>query len=158
MKNQLGDGIDMNNDSESRYEFPVTVQWIGEHKGELHLEGKPTLPISSPPFFGGLSNHYSPQELFISSITACYLTTFLTLAQRMQEPVQNYTIEGCGVIERVPEDGWRFSEVVIKLFIIVPKKGSEVKIQRAINLTEKYCMVSRSVNCPIRVESVIQFG
>ncbi len=148
----------MNNDSDEHYEFPVAVQWLGEHKGELRLEGKPNLPLSSPTVFGGLSNYYTPQELFVSSIATCYLTTFMTIYKRMKEDIQDYKIKGVGIIERVPEGGWRFSKIVITLFITIPKSGSKMKIKKAVDLSHKYCMVSRSVNCQIHLESIIQFA
>lgn len=137
------------------FEFHVTVNSTGDHGGEILFEGKPTLPTSSPPVFGGAADRYSPQELFVSAVTACYLTTFGSYAKRMKVTVKSLSIEGRGVVQRDAASGWRFTDVFVVMHIGVPDAASKLVAQRAAELTEKFCMVSRSVRCPVHLDARI---
>jgi len=142
-------------DQVESFEFHVTVNSTGDHSGEILFDGKPALPTASPPAFGGEADRYSPQELFVSAVTACYLTTFTSYAKRMKVTVKSLSIEGRGVVQRDAASGWRFTDVFVTMHIGVPDAASKSTAQRATELTEKFCMVSRSVKCPVHLESRI---
>ncbi len=134
------------------HEFKVAIKWSGERLADINLEGRPALPLSSPEVFGGQAGYYTPQELFVSSIAACYMTTSLSILRKMRQTIDALVIEGAGVIERDPEGGWRFSEIVVKMNVRVPDGDTTTKIPRVVKLTKKYCMIARVVSCPIRLE------
>jgi organic hydroperoxide reductase OsmC/OhrA len=141
-----GDGIDT-------VEFLVTASLAGEHRGYVAFEGKPVLPLSSPAVFGGDANCYSPQELFVAAVTSCFLTTFTSIAKRSKVTVTSLTIEGRGIVHRDAASGWRFTDVFVVMHIGVPDAASKSATQRAAELTEKYCMVSRSVKSQVHLDA-----
>jgi len=136
-------------------EFKTVIEWTGGHEGDVAFEGKPSLPLSSAPFWGGQGDHYSPQELFVSSIAGCYVTTFGEFIERMNQSVEDFKVEGRGLVERHPDGGFHFTHIYITMHISVDNEGASSKIQRAVDLTKKYCMVSRSVSCNVHVVSKI---
>lgn len=142
-------------DDATTHEFKVAITWTGEHLADINLDGRPILPLSSPEVFGGKAGCYTPQELFVSSITACYMTTTLSILRRMNQTIDALGIKGAGIIERDPEGGWRFREIVVNMNVEVAHEGSTTKIPRAVKLAKKYCMIARAVSCPIQVELVI---
>ena len=137
------------------HEFRVTVTESDERLGDIALEGRPSLPISPPKVFGGQVDCYAPQELFVSSIAACTMSTFLGILRKMKQSIDSLDIEGLGVIEPNPEGGWHFTEIVVKLNIRASGEDAITKISRAVQLTNKYCMVARAVSSPIRLELVL---
>jgi peroxiredoxin-like protein len=139
-------------DETETHEFKVAITWTGERQGDINLDGRPALVLSSPEAFGGQAGCYTPQELFVSSITACYMTTSLSILRRMKQTIDALTINGAGVIERDPEGGWRFSEIIVKLNIQVADTKTTTKIARVVKLAKKYCMISKAVSCPIHME------
>jgi len=143
-------------DQAESFEFHVTVNSTADHSGEILFDGKPTLATGSPPVFGGETDRYSPQELFVSAVTACFLTTFTSYAKRMKVTVKSLSIEGRGVVQRDAASGWRFTDVFVTMHIGVPDATSKSTAQRATELTEKFCMVSRSVKCPVHLETHIR--
>ncbi|MFX1562113.1 MAG: OsmC family protein [Promethearchaeota archaeon] len=145
----------MNKDDAPVPEFKAVIKWTGGHDGEIAMEGKPSLPISSPPFWGGHGGRYSPQELFVSAITGCYVTTFGEFIKRMNQPIEALKIEGRGILERHPEGGFLFTHIYITMHISVKDEAASSKAQKAVDLTKKYCMVSRSVSCNVHVTSKI---
>lgn len=137
------------------FEFRVAVNSTGEHGGEILFDGKPTLPASSPPVFGGEADRYSPQELFVAAVTACFLTTFTSYAKRMKVIANSVRIEGRGIVQRDAASGWRFTDIFVTMHVGVPDAVSKSSAQRVAELTEKFCMVSRSVKCPVHLETRI---
>lgn len=142
----------LNPDKVDFHEFKVAIVWTGERLADIELEGRPKLLLSSPPVFGGQAGCHTPQEMFVSSIAACYMTTSLSILRKMKQSIDALTIEGIGVIGRDPEGGWRFSEIVVKMNVRVPDEDSTTKIPRVVKLAKKYCMIARVVSCPIRLE------
>jgi organic hydroperoxide reductase OsmC/OhrA len=145
----------LSRDQVESFEFRVTVNSTGDHRGDIVFDGKPALPTSSPAVFGGEADRYSPQELFISAVTACFLTTFADFAKRLKVTVKSLRIEGRGVVQRDAVSGWRFTDVFVTMHIGVPDAASKSSAQRVAELTEKFYMVSRSVKCQVHLETRI---
>jgi organic hydroperoxide reductase OsmC/OhrA len=145
----------MSDESPETLEFSVTVTWTGGKEGTLIVDGKSALPLSSPVYWDGKPNMYSPQDLFVSAVTGCYITTFATMMKRMKQPLTAHQASGRAVLKRHPEGGWHFSDIYIIMDITVPKDAKLSQVKRAVTLTKKYCHVSRSVSSKIHVEPKI---
>ncbi len=137
------------------HEFNVKITWTSGREGIINLEEKPSLPLSSPPQWSGKSAAYSPQDLFISALAGCFVTTFATMMSRMRQPLHAYQVSGKGIVHPHPDGGWHFTKLNILIEITVPKNALLSKVKRAVTLTEKYCQISRSVNFEIKVQSEI---
>lgn len=148
-----GEGHALSQDQVESLEFRVAVSGTGDHEGEIRFEGKPSLPTSSAPIFGGEADRYSPQDLFVSAVAACFLTTFVTFAKRAKVAVKAVDIEGRGVVQRDAASGWRFTDVYVTMRIGVPDTVSKSAVQRVAELTEKFCMISRSVKCQVHLDA-----
>jgi organic hydroperoxide reductase OsmC/OhrA len=142
----------MNNESPQIHEFPVTVTWTGGKEGTITLEGKPELPLSSPVHWEGKPEAYAPQDLFISAVTGCYITTFASMMKRMKQPLTAHQAIGRALLHQHPEGGWHFTDIYITMNITIPKEANLAQVKRAVTLTEKYCQVSRSVASKFHVE------
>ena len=137
---------------EEEHHFEVSIDWKEGHEGDLKVQGKSTLPLSSPPIWGGHSDRFSPQELFVASVAGCYMTTFSEFAHRMDLTIKSLQIRGRGTVQRHPQGGWHFTNMHIQMDITTPDEKSALKVQRAVQLAHKYCMVSRSLKCQVDVE------
>jgi organic hydroperoxide reductase OsmC/OhrA len=149
-------GLFMGDEATETHEFNASVTWTGGHEGDVILEGKPLLSITSPTQWEGKPGIYSPQDLFISAIAGCYITTFATLMDRMQQPVKAHQAIGRAVLQRHPEGGWHFTDVYVTMNITVPKEAILSQVERAVSLTEKYCQVSRSLACKLHIKPNIK--
>lgn len=139
------------------YEFNAEVVWTGGKEGTISLDGKPDLPLSSPIYWDGEPDVYSPHDLFICAVTGCYITTFASMMQRMKQPLQAHQVSGRGVLQKHPEGGWQFSDIYISMKITVPKEAVLNQVKRAVSLTEKYCHITRSIACEVHLEpNIIQ--
>lgn len=145
----------MTDDKHKFHEFNVEVTWAGAKDGDIVLDGKPPLTISSPPQWGGRKEQYSPQELFVSSVASCFITTLATMMEKMEQPLTSHNVNGRAVLKRHPEGGWHFTDIYITMDITIPKEASVSKVKRAIQLTEKYCHVSRSLTSKLHIKPQI---
>ncbi|MFX1319134.1 MAG: OsmC family protein [Promethearchaeota archaeon] len=146
----------MGDETPKTIEFDVTVTWTGGKEGTISLVGKTELPISAPVYWDGKPDVYSPQDLFVSAVTGCYITTFASMMKRMKQPLIAHQALGRAVLRQHPEGGWYFSDIYVTMNITIPKEANLQQVQRAVTLTEKYCHVSRSVASKMHVESKIR--
>jgi organic hydroperoxide reductase OsmC/OhrA len=137
-------------------DFHVEITWTGGKEGTIVPEGKPALPLTSPLYWDGKPQAYSPHDLFLSAISGCYITTFASMMKRMKQPIHAHKVSGKGQLQKHPEGGWLFTDVFITMEITVPKEANLSQVNRAIELTEKYCHISRSISCEVHLEAKVQ--
>jgi peroxiredoxin-like protein len=137
------------------HEFDVNVSWTGGKEGTITLEGKSSLPLSSPLHWDGTPDAYSPHDLFMSAVAGCYITTFASMMKRMKQPLEAHHVSGRGVLSKHPEGGWNFTDIYITMGITVPRNAKLSQVKRAISLTKKYCHISRALACKVHVEPKI---
>lgn len=133
----------------------MNALWTEGKEGIIKINGKSDLPLSSPVHWDGKADAYSPHDLFISAVTGCYITTFASMMKRMKQPLSAHQVSGRGVLKQHPEGGWLFTDIYIIMKIIIPKDAILSQVKRAVDLTEKYCHISRSVACKVLVEPQI---
>jgi organic hydroperoxide reductase OsmC/OhrA len=138
------------------HEFDVEITWTGGKEGTITLEGKPPIPLTSPLKWDGKPNAYSPHDLFLSAVSGCFITTFASMMKRMKQPLHAHIVSGRGNLEKHPEGGWLFTDIYVTMEITVPKAANLAQVNRAVELTEKYCHISRSIACRVHVEAKIQ--
>ena len=60
-------------------------------------------------------------------------------------------MEAEGTVDRA-DGGMRFTEIVLRPRIAVPAGIDAVRVRRALEKAERACLVSRSLDTPVRVE------
>ncbi len=145
----------MSDETPKTIEFDVIVTWTGGKEGTINLDEKTELPLSSPVHWEGKHDAYSPQDLFVSAVTGCYITTFATMMKRMKQPLTAHQALGRAILRPHPEGGWHFTDIYVTMNIIIPKEAKLAQVKRAVALSKKYCQVTRSVASTVHVEPKI---
>jgi peroxiredoxin-like protein len=143
--------------SEESHEYHVRVDWTHNKEGNFIVEGKPETRISTPPEFGGPEGIISPEDLFVGAAAACFMTTFVTFKEKMRFDFKSFTCEGKGILERV-EKGFQFTRIHLATTVIVESEDLVPKAERALDLAERYCLVSNSMKCPTEHENHVVVG
>jgi peroxiredoxin-like protein len=138
--------------SEESHKYQVKIDWTHDRVGNLTVEGKPSIQISAPPEFDGPEGIISPEDLFVAAAASCFLTTFITFTKKMHIEFQKFLCEGNGTLERV-EKGFQFTKILLKTNVIVDSGDLISKVERALELAGKYCLVSNSMKCPTEHEN-----
>ncbi len=128
----------------ARFTFRSNVQWTGKKKGRLSSEGKPDITISTPPEFKGTEGYWSPEELFISSINTCIMTTFLYFVEKFALDFSSYQSKVEGEV-RLEGGKFIFSSVTVRPCITVKNESMREKTLHVLEKSKKYCLVSSSV-------------
>ncbi len=128
-----------------------------EGTARLQVDGLPPLEIAPPKEFDGPGDRWSPESLLVASVTSCFLLTLRAVAKASRIAFSALHVESEGVLDRV-EGGMKFTEVVLRARITVPTGSDREKVVKAMEKAEKSCLVSRSLNCPVRLEAEVAEG
>lgn len=133
------------------FTYKVKSRWIADKRVLLEAEGKPLIEVATPPEFGGPEAFWSPEDLFVSSINICVLTTFLFFAQRQSLEFLSYQSEAEGTVEMV-EGTFMFTQVVVRPRVEVKDEEMATAVGQALEKAEKHCLISSSVKTQVTVE------
>ncbi len=142
---------------EASHEYHARVDWTYNKEGNLIVDGKPETKISAPPEFGGPEGIISPEDLFVGAAAACFMTTFVTFKEKMRFDFKSFTCKGKGILERV-ERGFQFTGIRLTTTLTVESEDLVPKAERALELAERYCLVSNSMKCPTEHENHVVVG
>lgn len=147
----MGDGVAM---EQEKWLYHNILEWKGEKKADLRFtESEKEIEVATPPEFGGHEGIISPEDLFVSSVNVCFMTTLLGTIKNMGVELVSYQSEAEGILETVDK---------LKIFtkiIIRPKikaKESEEKIRMILNHAEKRCLVANSMRTEVVIEAEIE--
>ena len=107
--------------------------------------------MDMPIRFGGKGRYMCPDELFLSSVAGCLLTTFLYFRKRLDVHLEGFEISINGTLHARSE-GYRMSEIKVTVFAKT-KKNDEIGVRRCIKLAEEYCHITRTIErvIPIKI-------
>ena len=138
------------------HKYEVNLQWNNDTKGTL---SSPVLPnkieVATPPDFpNGIEGIWSPEHLFVASINACLMATFLAITDNSKLEFISFQSNAVGKVEIV--DGkYTVTEIIIKPILVIPSSGSEEKMKRIFEMSEKACAISNSIKSKIILSPVI---
>lgn len=135
-----------------RYEVRLAGGPLGHAK--LASPGVPDLVTAAPADFGGPGDAWSPEQLLLAAVDACFLLTFRAIAQASRIEFTSLAIDGEGVVDK-SNGGIRFTEIVLRPRLALPAGADTVRARRALEKAEKTCLVSSSLSTSIRLEPEI---
>ena len=134
------------------HDYEVSLVGSGPKTGVLHApDVVVALDVSSPPEFGGPEGLWSPEHLYVASLSACLMTTFLAIASASGIDVLTYSDNASGHLQRGDDRLYSMDSVTLRPDITVP----EAQLDRAVRVltkAERACLISRSVNSEIHLE------
>lgn len=154
--------------SGATHDYAVEVTWTGagqtgtssytaySRDHDVVLAGKPALPGSADPAFRGDPGRYSPEELFVASLSQCHMLWFLHLAASSGLVVREYTDSASGTMRVESRGEGQFTDVTLRPRIVVDD-GDSATDEHVAALhfrAHDMCFLARSVNFPVHVEPV----
>ena len=133
------------------YLFKNTVFKEGDEAAKTIFSGPGELEIGPAPEFNGKPETLNPEEMFVAAINNCLMTTFFYFVRKSNIEILSYHSDAQGQIEK-QTDGFRFTNVQVQATVTLAQQELARKIRELGDLAEKYCLVSRSVTCPVRYE------
>ncbi|HEX4850122.1 MAG TPA: OsmC family protein, partial [Puia sp.] len=83
-------------------QFELQLNWLEKQRAiATSNDVSDTLRVALPYSFGGSGREWSPEHLFIASISSCFMTTFLVLLEKNKLSISNYECQAKGQVEKV---------------------------------------------------------
>jgi organic hydroperoxide reductase OsmC/OhrA len=133
------------------YLFKNTVFQEGNESAKTVFSGPGELEIGPAPEFNGNPATLNPEEMFVAAINSCIMTTFFYFVRRSNVEILSYHSKAEGQLEK-QSDGFRFTKVEVRAEVTLKQKEPAEKVRELGDLAEKYCLISRSVTCPVHYE------
>jgi organic hydroperoxide reductase OsmC/OhrA len=136
-------------------EFTTEVKWKTERKMYLKTANGVEMNAGPPPEFNGYKNVLTAEESFVGSINLCWVSTLLVMKEKLGVEVRSVECKTIGTVER-PEKAYRFTRIDLYPKIEVDNNVSEVKLDRLLDLSHRYCLVTQSVKSEVTIHPEIK--
>jgi organic hydroperoxide reductase OsmC/OhrA len=137
------------------FTYHTRFSWAGGRAGILRGEGKPEFRVASPPEFKGEAGVWTPEDLFVASIEACTLATFVAFSERQKLSVVSYESSAEGLLE-FAEGGYQFTRVVLRPVVVVSSSETVDQVHKMLEEAHHACLVARSVKTEIVLEAEVR--
>ncbi len=144
------------------HHYTTTLTWTGnqgtgtsnykafQRSHTIETTGKPIIHGSSDPSFRGDPAKYNPEELLLSSLSACHMLWYLHLCAVNGVQVTQYTDQATGTMEESSEGGGKFTQVMLNPKVIVSEKSMIDKALELHGQANKKCFIANSVNFSVK--------
>lgn len=149
------------------HQYRTTVTWDGAGDSgtssyatygrnyRVLVVGKPALDASADPSFRGDPARHNPEDLFVASLSACHMLTYLALCARNNIHVVAYEDAATATMETTVDGGGRFTEVVLHPTVTIGQ-GDAALVRTLHDKAHALCFIANSVSVPVRHEATIQ--
>ena len=118
--------------------------------GGINVEG------SAAPEFLGKAELVNPEELFVASLSSCFMLTFIYLACTKNLVINTYKAEAVGTLGKNSEGKMAMLEVIIKPDITWEGEEPDATLlQDLFHKAHDMCFISCSVKTEVKVEHAI---
>jgi len=143
------------------HNYKATIHWIGnkgvgttsyQAYGREHvisIDNKKEIVGSSDPAFRGDKTKHNPEELLVSSLSACHMLWYLHLCAQAGIVVTEYVDNATGIMKEDENGGGFFTEVTLNPIVTV---AEDTMIEKANELHKKaneLCFIANSVKFPV---------
>lgn len=152
------------------HSYTARVVWTGNtgdgtrgyksYKRTWNVEtpGKPVLHCSNDPLLGGDPALFNPEDLLLSSLSACHMLWYLHLASDAGFVITSYVDNPIGIGEVGPDGRGQFIRAVLRPVIALEKDADSAQADAIHARIHDYCFIARSVSFPVVCEAVYKDG
>ena len=116
--------------------------------------GVPDMAVAPPTQYDGPGDAWSPEQMLLSAVAACFVFTFRAVARATHTPFVSIDVTAAGTVAR-PMKTVRFVEIVLHPRIAVPAGTDHARVLATVDQSEARCLIAASLSCPVRVEANI---
>ncbi len=138
--------------NELPYFYETEVEWTGERGGDLRSHNLPTLKVAAPPEFQGPEGCWTPEHLYVASVGACFMTTFVAVAQLSKLEVASFGVTARGKLEKIEGLGYQMTEVVLTPKVVLRSNRDFDRAARILEKAKKNCLISNSIKTAVKME------
>lgn len=145
-----------------QHHYSVTIKWTGnkgtgtdhyrsyERSHTIAIENKPDILSSSDPSSRGDKTKHNPEDLLVSSVSACHMLWYLHLCADAGVVVVDYTDNATGIMNNSSNGSGRFTKVTLNPVVIVAQDSMISKANELHKKANELCPIANSLNFPLR--------
>ncbi len=139
------------------HSYNVNVTWMDGRIGNaeaFHI----SVPVffSAPPEFGGTEGFWTPEHLLVLAANSCLMSTMAALAEHSRLTLVGYRADGEGRLEKIPGQGYRFTEIVLRPLVTVQTEDDIALAEKLLAKAERLCLVANALSIPVRVDARVE--
>jgi len=133
---------------EGTHTYRVTAWRVAGQNGIAKSESAPNaIHFTVPPQLGGMEGRWSSEELFLSSLAACFTTSFNAIADDSRFEYVDLEVEVKGTVAKT-STGYRFTGVEIRPKLKIAEEADQARALELLSKTKNLCLVSRALEIP----------
>jgi organic hydroperoxide reductase OsmC/OhrA len=132
--------------------YETEIDWTKEKEGQTKGPTLPAVSVGAPPEFKRREGTWAPEHLFVASLNACYMLTFLAVAENSKVPLVGFSSTAKGKLEKVPGSNYQITEIVVKPRVVIASANDLGRMPRILEKTKENCFVSNSIKSAIKIE------
>ncbi|MGA7908666.1 MAG: OsmC family protein [Candidatus Sulfotelmatobacter sp.] len=140
----------------AEHTYRVSAWWTSGRTGLAKCESAPNaIHFSEPAELGGLEGRWTPEQLLLCALAACFTTTFEAVARAAKFAYTDLEVEVNGTVHK-SKLGCTFDEIVLQPTLTVQ---SEEQLEEGMGLlrrTKSLCMISRAISVPQTTEPKVE--
>ncbi|MSR32974.1 MAG: OsmC family peroxiredoxin [Gemmataceae bacterium] len=150
------------------HRYLVQVEWTGNlgqgtsgyhaysRDHQISCKGKAIISGSSDPVFCGDPARYNPEDLLVSSLSACHMLWYLHLCAEAGVRVLAYQDQAEGVMKETAGESGKFQKVTLKPEVLLAHEMDSIKARELHERAHALCFIANSVNFPVECEPLIK--
>jgi len=130
--------------------YQVKTTWKEGRLGEINSTVLDSvIEVATPPEFAkGVERKWSPEHLMAAAVSSCFMTTFLTMAEKMRLNFKHFECSSTLLLEQ--NEGKLFAtQIIIHPIVTIINSMDSGKGLKVINITAKSCIVSAMLKTEI---------
>lgn len=137
------------------YFYETEVEWASGRRASLRSSGLPALEIAPPPEFQGDPGFWTPEHLYVASVNACFVVTFLAIAELSKFDFVSFASNARAKLEKIESSGYQITELVLRPKLMVRHARDRERAARLLDKAEKNCLISNSIKTVVKLEPEI---
>jgi organic hydroperoxide reductase OsmC/OhrA len=137
------------------YFYDTEVEWSEGKVATLRSSELPDLRIAPPPEFQGVPGIWTPEHLYVASVNACFVATFLAVADLSKLEFVSFSSGARGKLEKVEGSGYEITEIVLRPALVVRQSGDVDRAARVLEKAKQNCLISKSIKTVVKLEAEI---
>jgi len=136
-----------------KHEYNVDLDWKEGRIGILSsnkLDDR--IEVATPPEFpGGIEGIWSPEHLYVASVSSCFMTSFTAVAEYSKLSFEELTVPATGVMSN--ESGkYEITEIILRPTLTISDESKKDKALRILQKAEEICLITRSIKTEVKLE------
>jgi peroxiredoxin-like protein len=135
--------------------YEAEIEWTGERRGDLRSPKLPPLQVAAPPEFQGHEATWTPEHLYVASVSACLMTTLLAIAENSKLEIVSFSASAKGKLEKIEGQGYQMTEIILKPRLVIRSNRDLDRAARILEKAERSCLISNSIKTAVKLEPEI---